>query len=839
MPNDSDTFTVLCDSIVNGTFPQSEEVLTSDLTPETIPLLLDRISNIRQELSDEIKAASKDDVGDVDQWISQAKKVQEDIERCKAESKLIVEEHQQLQALREQATDYQRKVDLLETEIEFTETLRRELDNVNAVTQSLRDVEECLQKDDPCAAAVKLHGLNPRAGSTLRARTSTLAQDLKDELRLKTRVQLQAKVDARIVIRREQQRASLEVLPSEADNDADSIDMFLRALDQIGDLQESVEPLIDKMRAFVLQPLRQSARLRMTAYKVDQSGVHLELGRGNPPVDLVLAFVSDFVGFLHSAVPGALQTTAVTAFLPDLMALLVADWLNPGLPMDLTSLDALDGLQSRVAHILDQLKSYQWGGQKQLRDWIEDIPRAWLNKRKAATLDAVRKAFASSKGTLRQVERVERQTIATATEDRSGVEDDSNDWDASWDDDTKDKPTKQEAAKPGDDEEVSGWGFDEDEDEAGGSVEQKGDHKDGESTDADEDDAGEAWGWDDENPEEKKSEAGGTGPARPLNGAKETKKPQEQEVTLTEVYSISEIPDHLVEIIGRDVSDALAIQEQPHPGFDSSSTSRGLLALPTLALAMFRATAPTYYGASASLTDIQRYNDSLYIAERLRELSLTPGSPNFDADVRAMEKFARLAYSKEMETQRLIVWDLLEGAQGFGACTQFPYSQEIQNAVSAVVDRIRLLHRDWKPVLSTSALMQSVGSLVTMVIGKVIASVEEMDDISEPESRRITGFCQQIASLEDLFLSTPPTGDDGAVEAIPMTAVYVSNWLKFQYLINILESSLVDIKYLWTEGELSLEFDADEVVELIRALFVESSHRRSAIAAIKGHRTSR
>ena len=66
-----------------------------------------------------------------------------------------------------------------------------------------------------------------------------------------------------------------------------------------------------------------------------------------------------------------------------------------------------------------------------------------------------------------------------------------------------------------------------------------------------------------------------------------------------------------------------------------------------------------------------------------------------------------------------------------------------------------------------------------------------------------------------------------------MTAVYVYNWLRFQYLANILESSLVDIKYLWTEGELSLEFTVDEVVDLIKALFADSHHRRSAISEIR------
>ena len=51
-----------------------------------------------------------------------------------------------------------------------------------------------------------------------------------------------------------------------------------------------------------------------------------------------------------------------------------------------------------------------------------------------------------------------------------------------------------------------------------------------------------------------------------------------------------------------------------------------------------------------------------------------------------------------------------------------------------------------------------------------------------------------------------------------------------------MESSLVDIKYLWTEGELALEFEADEVVDMIEALFADTDHRRKAIAEIRRSR---
>ena len=835
MPYDPDAANTLCDAIVNGSFPQDERLLTIDLSSETISALLDQISQTQDGLRDEIKADSKDDAGNVDQWIAQAKKVQQDIAHCKLESKRIVEDHEQLQAQRDQATDYQRKVDLLETEISFTEELERDLRNVSLASQSLREVEDCLARNDPCGAAIRLQELDVKSERKSQSRTTILIRDLKDELRLKARFQLETKLNARILVRREQQRGSVEIRQNELDHNAADADAILRALDSLDDDQDSTEPVTDKLKALIIQPLRRSARLRISAYHVEQQALKIELTTNLPSLNLVLDYVLAFLDFLRTSCPKTIQSAAARAILPELMDLLVDDWLNPELPTDLSLLDGLDNLEQRVVVILEKLKSSNWEGQAQLQEWIDDKQRAWLNKRKATTLNSVRKAFTSAKGHLRQVERVERQVISTGTQEEKGSEDEPDEWDSSWDEDSKSKPMPEDASKSSTDEDdVGGWGFD-DEDESEG----KADIQNGRSTKPDDDDVGDAWGWGDESPTtERKTQPATQASLRKINGAQAPSE-TEHEVTLTEVYSISEIPDHLVEVIGRDIADAQALQETYHKSLDSRTSSKGLLALPTLALAMFRATAPSYYGAFASLTDIHRYNDSLYIAERLRALMIPPNMPNIESDIKAMEKFAKMAYSKEMETQRIIVWDLLEGAQGFTSCTQFPYSQEIENAVSSVVDRLRTLYAQWKPILSTSALMQSLGSLVTMVISKVISSIEEMDDISESESQRLTAFCQQIATLEDLFLCTPPTSSTADQGVVPMAAVYVANWLRFQYLINILESSLVDIKFLWTEGELSLEFSADEVVDLIKALFAESAHRRGAIAAIKGSRRSK
>ncbi len=268
-----------------------------------------------------------------------------------------------------------------------------------------------------------------------------------------------------------------------------------------------------------------------------------------------------------------------------------------------------------------------------------------------------------------------------------------------------------------------------------------------------------------------------------------------------------------------------------------ASAAAGLPLLSGLVLSMYRSSAPTYYTQNVN-GSMFLYNDILWMTERLQKNAETyrkhAGKPKLETDIQALEVFGKRAYGKEMESQRTIIGDLLDGAQGFANCTETPFAQECDLAISSVVDRLRHMHKQWKTVLSHSALLQSLGSLLSTVVNKIIVDVCDMSDISEPESQRLTAFCNRIATLEDLFApETPQDITTDAQHAVPLTAVYTPNWLKFQYLSQILDSTLVDIKYLWTEGELRLEFSADELADLIQALFADSEHRRRAIAEIR------
>lgn len=262
--------------------------------------------------------------------------------------------------------------------------------------------------------------------------------------------------------------------------------------------------------------------------------------------------------------------------------------------------------------------------------------------------------------------------------------------------------------------------------------------------------------------------------------------------------------------------------------------------MPTLILAMYRASASTSY-SKLDCGNMLIYNDSIRLADQLRAIcnskhaqSMTlnlqpPTVRKLENDIKTLDTFAKRAYGTEMEAQRTILRDMLDGAQGFSNCTTPPFAGECDNAVAMTIDRIQEVYRQWQPVLSQSALLQSIGSLLSTAMSKIIMDIEDLSDIGEEESKTLRSYCNSMSTLNSLFVQQHPGSD----ETRDMTGLYCPTWLKFQYLAEILEGSLADIKYMWTEGELSLEFGAEEIVDLMEALFADSDYRRKAIADIR------
>jgi protein transport protein DSL1/ZW10 len=114
----------------------------------------------------------------------------------------------------------------------------------------------------------------------------------------------------------------------------------------------------------------------------------------------------------------------------------------------------------------------------------------------------------------------------------------------------------------------------------------------------------------------------------------------------------------------------------------------------------------------------------------------------------------------------------------------------------------------------------------------------DLPSIGQDEAYNIAKLIASVEELDDLFLPDHPgrldKDGEGAVP-VPVTAQFAGNWLRLKYLSEVLQSNLRDVRFLWVEGELSLYFTAEEVVDLVKVSFEDNVRTREVIREIRGN----
>jgi centromere/kinetochore protein ZW10 len=560
-------------------------------------------------------------------------------------------------------------------------------------------------------------------------------------------------------------------------------------------------------------------------------------------VRATLEDIQAMADYLSTRLPPAVATPLSEKLVPVIASRLISSWLRPAVPLSMDGVQDFQEILSLVLGLAEYLDELEWSGQSRLRDWVDKSAEIWLASRKEAAIATVQRLLPRRVQEKTTVERVETQMITKGDGILGGKEEqEEEDWGAEWGDEegglTQEK-TEPKVQEDVEEEDMSAWGIDEEEEHQDEPNEQI---KAEEKVDAGEVDT-EAWGWGEDEEAQPALPATRAVPQHASNGPTSASQKSTKEVTLRETYTVTAIPDSIIEIIMHVVSDVGTLNQPELMKSAITPASAGLYSIPSLLMAMYRATAATHYSKDVA-GNMLIYNDCTRLSDRLRLFlqeqaanDTTSALPqhlrpsvrlNLDDDIKAIEAFGKRAYGREMESQRTIIRDLLDGAQGFQTCTTAPFAAECDNAIAMTTDRINEVEQQWQNILSHSALLQSLGSIVSTALTKFVTDVEDMPDIAEDESRKLHGYCVSLSSLSSLFQS-----DDSSGDARDMTGIYTPNWFKFQYLGEILDSSLADIKMFWSEGGLKLEMEAEEVVDLIKALFAESEHRRKAIGEIR------
>jgi centromere/kinetochore protein ZW10 len=595
------------------------------------------------------------------------------------------------------------------------------------------------------------------------------------------------------------------------------------------------------------------------------------------------------IEFLNDRLPAALMSKLSKILIPNLTSRLISTRLSLSIPSTLDDLPGFEELLEETKRFEDVIYRKEWTRERELSDWVDRAPKVWLAKRRETSIDTTRKILAAGIGKVEIVERSETQTVeVTASEEAlvSGIAEASgaDEWNATANKQEDEKmpdarPVKEEEkpAEPAgflqddeDDDAVDGWGLDEDidmDDQPVEELEKKPELKPestAESTaeptaaaepsaeepenedalpDDDEMDWG-AWGDDDDelsvgvpsttatNPRKKSmSESKKPEAAKEISTSKEPVAPKNtttfpetvksQEITLTENYTITAIPTALISLISRLLSEANDLQTNPkYASSPIAPAGKGILTISTLILATFRALAPLHY-TDGLKSYMYLYNDCTYLSSNL------PGDIS-EKDTSQILTFGKRHYLQEMEAQRAIFLDYLDGAQGFAGCTSDALQrQECDAAIGSTIYRLREIHSTWSTVLSKSALFQSIGMLLNTIVTKLVNDIEDLSDISEPESVRLAKYCGDIMGLEEeLFMK------------VGMAQIYCTTWTKFVFVRRILESSMVQIMgMVRDDGILKNVLTAEEIVELVKALFAESEIRKQCIDYVRrgGH----
>lgn len=260
--------------------------------------------------------------------------------------------------------------------------------------------------------------------------------------------------------------------------------------------------------------------------------------------------LTSILTYIQQRLPASITQPLSAKIIPTISSALISSWLSSSIPISLADVDTFRATLDRVSLFSQTIEGFGWPGTSELTSWVSQIPRLWLTKRRVNSLDEVRKALSASSRDTKKVERVEKEKVSS--KDEVFAENQTNDdWDAWGSDEENDNPDTT-GGNPEEDD-VSAWGFDDDAEE-----EKNANANEGQEPTEDIDDAADAWGWGDEDDETEATNAPKDAvkePAKPVNGESRTSSTQ-REVTLKELYTVTDIPDSIAAIILRQVSDS-------------------------------------------------------------------------------------------------------------------------------------------------------------------------------------------------------------------------------------------------------------------------------------------
>ncbi|KAK4238495.1 Centromere/kinetochore protein zw10 [Achaetomium macrosporum] len=830
----------LVDFSVHGSFPE-DEVSSLPINAESLPTAIKTLADAKAKLQAEIHAINEETADDVRSWQANAQSVQEDILRSKALAAEIIKASEAPTVSGSAIQEIEARADFLIRELNYNAQVQETLRGIKTVNRTLDEVEQA-RDERRILDALRLLERSWKELDAIPVTKSCRAVKLLDirafELKSDVHEVLERVWNTLINVDTENQKVSISRSREDEPMNLEDAVIGLKAYKEV---DQRMDRFWQDLYKAILLPRMDITKDTLPALHV-QDGILEVRGSADKTVQSLFADLEQVFSFLVQQLPPDLVETISSTLLPGTIHSITGVWLDSAVPSSLQDMKRFQEVITATRDFCARLKALEFSNLGGLQEWTESAPRVWLSKCREAALDSVRTKLARGLGAPKRVEKVEKQMVSRLEGEQlvangavASIDNDA--WDA-WDDGDRGAPEEtadgraDKPAEEGDDDGTDAWGWGE---------EEAPDEEPRESKPDDEEDPSAAWGWGDEaNNDEAKAPGRSQATALP-----ET---QTRELILRESYSISSMPQPVLDLIFAIIEDGASLTQERYAESPVATQAAGLFSLPTLVLAMFRAVSPHYYATEIG-GNMYLYNDSTYLAEQLSNFAtawktrgdITPRAQNMlrlDNDIKSLQSFANRAYTNELSIQKTVLRDLLGGEQNFMQQDDTPSS------VSAAITRVRSLAAAWEDILARSVWQQAVGSLVDAVAAKIIADVMDLPSIGQDEAYNIAKLIASVEELDDLFLPSRLHGErggagdnkkEGDTDEVPVTAQFAGNWLRLKYLSEVLQSNLRDVRFLWVDGELSLYFTVEEVVDLIKVSFEDNVRTREVIREIRGN----
>ncbi|KAH6643252.1 hypothetical protein BKA67DRAFT_632655 [Truncatella angustata] len=834
----------LVDFALQGSFPE-EHVSSRNVAPEHFAPALESLAAAKAKLESDIHLINQETASDVHSWVTNAKTLEDDINRSRALANEIVRRSEAPDVSGQTIREAEEKARFLRREATYNRQVHGALTSIKRVNDLLDQVEKAR---DHHRVLESLHLLEKAwsAMDDIPVSKSCRVMRILDMRAFELKSSVHHVFDRlwNSLVQVDTHRGRIEIHHSRQGEPMDLSEALvgLKAYKEVGQRMALLWHVVDDA---VVGPRTSSDSTSLPAIKVDDSALYLD-AHTDRSIPSLFSDLEQIMRYLSNQLPEELVQSLSLVMMPDLVPRLKTIWLDPVVPASLKDIDEFQGVLAVVGNFCDSLRQLNYNGFDELQDWVRNASRVWLDKCRETALDSVRLKLGRGLGDPKEVERVETQTVsrsegAELAASGAPAAADDEDWGAAWDDSGHHAhqqgaeqngavdATRTTNAPTSEDDGSDAWG-------AWGEDDATGEQPAGTSTTAaaaqpvQDDDGADDWGaWGDDAAADEPLTLPSPQQTRTTRPAEQ----QTREMTLRETYKISSMPEPVLALISAILEDgAFLVHSEGNP---VATAAAGLFGLPTFILAMFRAISPHYYALDTSGGgNMFLYNDATYLSERLADLAaswkgrhdLTTRAVNMlrlDNDIKTLKAFAARAYSAEMTTQRTIVRDLLGGAQN--VLQQDGDTSEMAMQVDAATSRIRTVATTWSSILSKSAWCQAVGSLVDSLAAKIILDVMDLSGIGQDSAFNIASLIAKITQLDDLF----PLGPN----EVPTTSQYVQNWLRLQFLSEFLQSNLNEVKYLWMESDLSIYFTVDEVIDLIGLSFADSPRTRETTREIR------